>query len=86
MLIFDRFIAWLKKLDQRLLLRDPRSDTILARIDSLERKLQQINADVITNRQATAQKTHQLSNFMMGVENKVDELAALIMLDSGNDD
>jgi hypothetical protein len=72
--IFKQYLArWLNFVD-------PRIDVILARLDKQDSVLKQINADVLANRQASAQKTHQLSNFMMAVENKVDELAEYITL------
>ena len=52
------------------------NDTLLA----IKQQLVVILQEISTNRDSAAIKAHQLSNYVMALENKVDELAQLVML------
>lgn len=59
--------------------------SVAAQIKALELSLLKLQntltGEIQQNREATSAKNHQLSNFVMSLENKIDELAQLVMLD-----
>lgn len=53
--------------------------------DEISRLRREILEAIETNRELTSGKTHQLSNFVMSLENKIDELMQVVMLQNPYD-
>lgn len=77
-------------LENRLTQINSNSAAVIGKVElDLREEINRLRREIIEaielNRELTSGKTHQLSNFVMSLENKIDELMQMVMLQNPYD-